>query len=210
MRVFLTGNGSRYRDVYKPSIHWLRFSTILQSSVLSYQGIDGYSCFHDCGPHGSCICGVCKSGGNQNTCNLKDCDLCNEELFKRLFLHFVLFLIILLHLFYSLVIILVVGAGSYSETMFSILGCNCCLMNPKLCISTVRIHTRRYRLMKLCQIWPLFKLPPCIQFVVSFVSFILFIAYVKSWLHPVLELTYAALDEEFYPSDHLMLTAEIS
>ena len=208
--ISLIGNGSRYKDVYKSSIHWLRFTSVIQSSFLSYQDVDGYPCLHDCGPHGSCICGVCRSGGNKNSCSLKDCDICSKELFQRLILNFILFSIIFIHLFYSLVVILVVGAGSYSESLFSILGCNCCLCNPRLCLTTIKLHSRRYRLMRVCQFWPVFRLPPYLQLFLSFGSLILFMTYVRSWLHPVLDLTYATMDEEFFPSDHLMFTAEIT
>lgn len=208
--ISLIGNGSRYKDVYKSSIHWLRFTSVFQSSFLSYQDVDGYPCLHDCGPHGSCICGVCRSGGNKDSCSLKDCDICSKELFQRLILNFVLFSVIFIHLFYSLVVILVVGAGSYSESLFSILGCNCCLCNPRLCLTTIKLHSRRYRLMRVCQVWPVFRLPPYLQLFLSFGSLILFMTYVRSWLHPVLDLTYAAMDEEFFPSDHLMFTAEIT
>lgn len=209
MSAFTAGNGSRYRDSYRPSIHWQRFTAILQSSFLSYQGVDGYPCYYDCGPRGSCICGVCRSGGNKDSCSLKACDVCTEELFKRVILNSVLFFIIVIHLFYSVISILVIGAGFYSESVFSILGCNCCLCNPKLCLATVKLHTRRYRLLKMCQIWPIFRLPPYLQLFISSVALIFFITYVRSWLDPVLEVTYAVMDEEFYPSDHLMLTVEI-
>ena len=207
--VSLLGNGSRYRDTYEPSIHWSRFTSIVHSSFLSYQGINGYPCLHDCGPHGSCVCGVCKNGGNKDSCSLQHCDICSEELFKKLILISLFFIIIIFHLFYSCVLILVVGAGSYSESVFSILGCNCCLCNPKLCMATVRIYSRRHKFLRLCHIWPVFKLPPYMQLFLSASSFILFLTYVRSWLHAVLDLTYATMNEEFFPSDHLMLTAEV-
>ena len=207
--VSLLGNGSRYKDLYRPSIHWSRFTSIIHSSYLSYYGVDGYPCLHDCGPRGSCICGVCRTGGNKDTCTLKDCDICSGALFKTLVFKSILLGIIVFHLFYACILILVVGAGSYSESVFSILGCNCCLCNPKLCMRTVKVYSRRHSFLKVCQVWPVFRLPPYTQLFLSVLSFILFLTYMRSWLHEVIDLTYATMEEEFFPSDHLMLTAEI-
>lgn len=38
-----------------------------------------YTCHQDCGPRGSCRCGVCVKGGDQNNCELPFCYECDAE-----------------------------------------------------------------------------------------------------------------------------------
>ncbi|KAK3579046.1 hypothetical protein CHS0354_029903 [Potamilus streckersoni] len=59
----LSGNGSYYRQHFQGTIHYHRFVIIIESAFLSYMGYFGYPCLQDCGPHGSCRCGVCVKGG---------------------------------------------------------------------------------------------------------------------------------------------------
>ncbi|GFO01929.1 endonuclease/exonuclease/phosphatase family protein [Plakobranchus ocellatus] len=77
-RTFLSGQGESYRDEFIFSILLSRAKRVLRSGYDSFIGKTGYSCLHDCGPHGSCRCGVCVKGGNQLNCDLPDCFECNS------------------------------------------------------------------------------------------------------------------------------------
>lgn len=207
--IHLIGNGTRYKQRYKAAVHWSRFATIVQSAYLSYQGVSGFPCQHDCGPQGSCQCGVCVAVGNHRDCHLPNCDTCNTVVFKTLVLHIFLYVTIGFHLFYSVVIILTVGASSYGDTMYSILGFKCCLFNPKLCKSSTSTARRKQVLLKLCQWWPLFRLSPYVQFVVNAIAIWSMSIYTKTVFKSVIDCTYNVLEEELFPSDHLMVVAHI-
>lgn len=206
----LLGNGSRYKQRYTASIHWERFISIIKAAKLSYDGVSGYSCTQDCGPSGSCQCAVCVAVGNKKDCNLPDCDVCGAELYTRLVRYSIVSVIILFHVFYAIITVLTVGAGSYGNTMYSILGFNCCLLNPDLCKKNVFSFRRKYKWARLLQAWPLFQLPPYIQLVFSILLLAGFYIYVRNKLGAVITLAYNTLEEEFFPSDHLMLTANIT
>lgn len=207
--VELQGNGVRYKQKYTAAIHWERFITIIKAARLSYLGVSGYSCYHDCGPSGSCQCGVCVAVGNKQNCDLPNCDTCNADIYYTIVTHSIIFMFILFHLFHAVILVLTIGAGSYGNTMYSIFGFNCCLFNPDLCRKTVRTFQRKNRCMRFLNIWPIFRLPPYIQLFLSAVVLVMFCFYVHRKLDAIINLTYNALDEEFFPSDHLMLTADI-
>lgn len=204
------GNGSRYKQRYTASIHWNRFMTIVYAARLSSSGVVGYSCKHDCGPSGSCQCGVCIKVGNNKNCMLPNCSTCSAEMYDMLVRCFSIFVILLFHLFYAVIIVLTIGAGSYGNTVYSILGCNCCLLNPDLCKKNVQYFNRRNKCLRFLNLWPLFRLPPYVQLVLSSISLVIFYFYVLYKFDAIINLAYNVLDEEFYPSDHLMLSAKIS
>ncbi|KAH3893227.1 uncharacterized protein LOC127859717 isoform X1 [Dreissena polymorpha] len=204
------GDGSRYRQRYEGAIHWSRFVTVVQSAWLSYHGISGYPCRHDCGPHGSCICGICVAVGNENNCRLPNCEQCNEQTFKRGLVIFVIFLFFFVHLFHSILAILSVGSSSYGDVVYSILGFKCCLFNPKLCETQSKFSRKTNVLLRHCQKWLIFRLPPYWQLLLSIVLFICLYIYAKNVLVNVIDITYNILAEEFFPSDHLMVIADVS
>ncbi|WAR26009.1 hypothetical protein MAR_011713 [Mya arenaria] len=206
--VNVIGNGSDYKQKYNSSIYWHRLLTVVQSSWLSYKGVKGYPCKHDCGPQGSCKCGICVAIGNKNGCNLPDCKQCDSEVFVGLLLHLIPFMICLVHLIYSVIVILTIGAGSYGETVHSIFGLKCCLFNADLFKSPS--FRRKGRCLRICQKWPLFKLPPYCQLLVSLVFIVAFTYYFTHKFLFLFEMAQTVLPEESFPSDHLMLYAEIS
>lgn len=207
--VRLIGDGARYKRRYTAAVHWSRFTTIIQSAYLTYKGVTGYACKHDCGPHGSCQCGVCAAVGNKQNCFLPDCDTCNTDKFKSLVIHLLLFAIVLFNLFYSVILILTIGTNSYNDTLHSFLGFKCCLFNPQLCRFNTRSVRRKFKLLKLCSLWPLFWLPPYVQFVGNVLVLFFLYLYTKHIFKAVLDLTYNTLAEELFPSDHLMVVAEV-
>ena len=208
--VTLLGNGSYYKQRYKALIHFDRFMSILNAAKLSYHGVSGYSCMQDCGPHGSCQCGICVGVGNNQNCDLPNCPICDVETYKTIRTYCIISVIIILHLFYSVVLVLTIGAGSYGNTIHSILGFQCCLFNPDLCKKSVRNFQRKNKFLRLLHIWPIFRLPPYVQLLLSSVTLTLFLLYVRNKLDAIFILSYSTLVEEFFPSDHLMLTAHLT
>ncbi|KAK3797882.1 hypothetical protein RRG08_052481 [Elysia crispata] len=78
----LQGQGDLYVNSFYTAIVIKRIETVFGSAFDSFTGKVGYSCLHDCGPHGSCRCGLCVKGGNKLNCNIPDCAECgSEELF---------------------------------------------------------------------------------------------------------------------------------
>lgn len=207
--VQILGNGTRYKRRYSGAVHWSRFISIIQSAYMSYQGVEGYSCLHDCGPHGSCICGVCVAVGNKNGCHLPNCDICNKDVFTSIVKHFTIFIIVLLHLCYTVLIIMTIGTNSYGDSLYSILGWKCCLFNPRLCKSTSFTVRHKHKLLKVCRLWPLFRLPPYVQLFMYTLSLVIIYFYCSQTFHHIIDTTYNVLDEELFPSDHLFVVAKI-
>lgn len=209
----IVGAGSRYKSRYSLNIFWERFQTIVQTSDLSQQGVKGYPCLQDCGPHGSCICGVCAAIGNEKDCLLPNCDICKQSLSFEVNIFVILVAVVAFHLFFGVLQIFIVAAASYTKVsgkLNSALGLQCCLLNPQLWGSSMREHQRKFKILRICRSWPLFNLPPYIQVLIAFIALYLVYASFNVVFAQVIELTYNALNEEFFPSDHLMLIADIS
>ena len=66
-----------------------------------------YTCHQDCGPHGSCRCGVCVKGGDTNNCELPFCFECDAEHFNNFILLFVLYSTTLVFFLYILIKMLI-------------------------------------------------------------------------------------------------------
>ena len=206
----LSGDGKFYRDRYSGSVIYHRLRTVIHDSYLSYNGTKGYSCVQDCGPNGSCRCGVCVKGGNQNSCLLPDCVECNSHIYKMYITFIIIAIIIGLHLFYSIVVILVTGSDFRREEISAILGCNCCLCNNNLFRRNNVYVSRRHRLFRICHKWPLFQLPPYLLWVISMMlAFVTFFSG-KYIFHESLRTIYSVMDEEYFPSDHRMLIVKIN
>lgn len=57
-----------------------RLQTMISMAKEQWNGHDiAYSCHIDCGPHGSCRCGVCVGGGNKLNCDLSTCSECRAS-----------------------------------------------------------------------------------------------------------------------------------
>ena len=205
----LSGHGDVYKQQYNSSIYWSRLRIVIQSSWLSYKGVSGYPCRHDCGPHGSCQCGICVAVGNKHDCNLPNCSYCDSQTFSAILGYSVPCVACVLHLLFAVVSVLTVAAGSYGDTVFSILGYKCCLFNPRL-FRTYPSQKRAQKLLKFCNKWPFFRLPPCGQLVTSLLLCAMCLFYVRHRFAHVLDLAANILPEELFPSDHLMLTATIT
>ena len=212
MRVksaILKGDGKYYKQRYHSSIIFERFLTIARASYLSYSGTKGYSCVHDCGPHGSCQCGVCVSGGNDIGCLLEDCLSCDKTMYQNLIIYTTVFVILVFHLFCAVFAILIIASNSYGDAVYNILGFSCCLMSKELFVSNFQSYRRKYSILRICRIWPLFRLPPYFQLLISLIGLLCFYFRARRLFAPALDITYSIMAEEYFPSDHLMLTLEI-
>ncbi|XP_069142390.1 uncharacterized protein [Argopecten irradians] len=208
--VHLLGNGTIYKSVYHQRIVTERLRTVLHSAYLSWYGVAGYSCYQDCGPRGYCRCGVCVRGDNSigKTCHLPDCEECSHHLFTYIVIFVILNTFTVIHLFYSVVCLLISGTDFKGEAVYAILGCNCCLCNPDN-FKFVNFNSRKFRIFRGLRKWPPFRLPPYILFFVSMISLISLMT-VGWWnFSQILDTVYSIMDEEYFPSDHLMVVAKL-
>lgn len=72
-------SGTGYKDSYYYSLLniWYRLQTVMSFANKTLEGTVTYTCHQDCGPHGSCRCGVCVQGGADNNCDLQFCYECS-------------------------------------------------------------------------------------------------------------------------------------
>lgn len=76
----LHGDGKVYQQKYSFQNKWQRLKTTFRMARESALGSRfKYPCYQDCGPHGSCRCGICVKGGDQNNCELPSCSECDPE-----------------------------------------------------------------------------------------------------------------------------------
>lgn len=175
-----------------------------------FTGLEGRACVHDCGPHASCRCGVCVSGGDDKPCNIPDCQECDPDTFKILLVLLAWFAVLAIQLLYSVLLVLLVLNARAAERDASKLWCgNCCLCDPELYTSMSKKIRRRTRQSVLWKIWPLLRLPPMLLVFVTVLLIFVFIEVSVFLFQGILEDVYAIVPEEIYPSDHLMLTVEI-
>jgi hypothetical protein len=92
VKTTLHGHGEDYRSGYSFWNYVSRFKTISHMSKGQWSGEKlNYSCHLDCGPHGSCRCGVCSGGGNALNCDLPFCTECSAAIYNIiLFLYYFL------------------------------------------------------------------------------------------------------------------------
>ena len=190
-----------YKLKFSSTIHINRIKSVLRTSLYTLKGMAGYSCMHDCGPRGSCRCGICVKGGNSNNCELPSCNECDGTVFLKVILY-VLFLLLMLALtVYAALQVLIVSAKFDAETFFSIMGFTCCLFNPRL-YSCKRLASR-HRLLRV------FNIPPMFLFVLSLFSLVVTIISHQRIFQESFVSVYNIMEEEFYPSDHLMYSVHL-
>ena len=77
------GHGPDYAEKFKHHIRHARQAAILEAAKRTYYRQPGGNCIHDCGPHGSCRCGICVGGGDKNACPVPDCHECTTEFYRH-------------------------------------------------------------------------------------------------------------------------------
>ena len=101
MKSGLLGDGKTYQQKYSFWNKWQRLKTVINMARETAQGPPfGYSCHQDCGPHGSCRCGVCVKGGDKNICDLPFCYECDAAHYNSFLLLMILYLTVALFVFY--------------------------------------------------------------------------------------------------------------
>ena len=207
----LTGNGSVYRAKFFIHIVWRRGENMLWAAYDSFRGETGRSCIYDCGPHASCRCGVCVSGGDQRTCHLPDCDECNISTFRTLVLVAIVFFLLGAQLLYGMLLVFLTMNERAARRDTTKLWCgNCCLCDPALYVSMSRGIKRRTRQSILWKVWPFCRLPPMVLVLVTFGMIFVFTELLLIAFKELVDDMYAILPEEFFPSDHLLLSVELT
>ncbi|XP_041348088.1 uncharacterized protein LOC121367786 [Gigantopelta aegis] len=197
----LDGNGTMYKLKYSSAIHFNRIKSVIRNSYYTFKGMLGYSCLHDCGPRGSCRCGICVKGGNSNNCELPSCTECDRIVFVKIVLYIFTNLLILALTVFAALQVLIVSAKFNPETFFSILGFTCCLFNPKL-YSCKRLASRH-------RLFRLFNIPPMFLFIICMISLVVMIMLHKRIFPASFASINGIMEEEFYPSDHLMYSVHL-
>lgn len=202
----LYGQGRPYYYRCYSSIILRRVMSVLRSAFDSFLGKTGYPCLHDCGPHGSCRCGICVKGGNKLNCDIPDCAECNGH-------SLILFVLIVFPIVLTLALIgffiirtLIMTANFRQEDLFAILGYRCCLFNVGL--------FRRQSLPRRVKLYlgrasVLLRLPPLPMIAICVITLIFLCLVFLSCFQTNMKFIYAILQEELFPSDHLMVVAKI-
>ena len=202
----LYGQGEPFSSRFYTAIVMNRVKSVLKSAFDSFVGKIGYSCLHDCGPHGSCRCGICVRGGNKLNCHIPDCSECSSESFILFFTIIIPIVSTALLMTFYIVRALVISAKFNQEDLFNILGYRCCLFNIGLFRSrTIPRRFKSYlgRVSVLCRLPPI----PMIVLTLTVLAFLSLVLYRNFYRN--LEFVYSILPEELFPSDHLMIAAEI-
>ncbi|XP_046356611.2 uncharacterized protein LOC124135354 [Haliotis rufescens] len=201
----LSGNGTTYKSKYQGSIKLKRVRSLIRNAFYTFQGYTGFSCDHDCGPRGVCRCGMCVKGDNSERCDLPNCNECNGYLFGIFISYSFVLALSILSFLYALLRVLVVSSKFSPETFFSIMGCTCCLFNPQL-YSFQRLSSR-HRSLRIFA--PIVRLPPMVLLICALILIIFLLFIGDNFFQTGLETASLIMDEEFFPSDHLMYTARL-
>lgn len=108
MSAEIHGDGKVYQQKYSLQNKWQRLKKVFLMAKETANGPHfKYTCHQDCGPHGSCRCGVCVKGGDKNNCELPFCYECDAEHFNNFLLLFVLYSTAVVFILYILIKILI-------------------------------------------------------------------------------------------------------
>jgi len=91
-RILVSKSGLKVKSIMvngKGHLYSLNFAYYLwherRLSVMQAMRTGDSRCEWDCGPHGSCRCGICVSGGNEYTCKHSTCSECST---KKLYMYY--------------------------------------------------------------------------------------------------------------------------
>ena len=168
------------------------------------QGTVGRTCLYDCGPHASCRCGMCVSGGDKNACVLPHCAECDSSVFSAFVLFLSAFLIVVISCLYgALRVLRAMNYRSHRNCLnLSICDWFClCDANlfsrPSTTLSSAKLRKRSY------------SLPPMVHFLLSVIVLVLLTEYFLLVFGDLIHDVFAIIPEELYPSDHLVLSATL-
>lgn len=190
-----------YKERFLPNILWHRAWQAVHILHASSRGRTGRACVHDCGPHASCRCGLCVSGGDDNTCLLPNCGECHS----RMFTYLQVFAVALVVSFFSFI----AAALRVLRSMNNRSHQNCMNLNicEWFCLCDANLFWPSRHRRTICG-WG--RIPPMIHLAVS----LLLLGFVLEWMWFVfgdlINDIYAIIPEELYPSDHLVLSATLN
>lgn len=205
--VGVYGRGEDYKNDYFFAVVSHRTRKVLKSGYASLRGLSGYSCLHDCGPHGSCRCGVCVNGGNKLNCQIPDCFECAPNMFVKFVLTFIPFCAAFGILIYAIVKLLVISSKFSQEAIEDILGYRCCLFNKRL--FHINSMPRRYRSF-ISKVLSIFHLPPMLLIILSCLTIVILVTAMKFIFSNSIDTIYSILPEEMHHSDHLLVQATVN
>ncbi len=220
-------DGDIYKYKYYYHVLWNRLESVLAAMRDSTQGKHGRSCLHDCGPHASCRCGVCVSGGDTNSCMLPFCHECDSSVYQQLLLSVVVLVVIVVHFVFATIQVLLMmneqssmssqllpmsmSSHSRAKKQPFVLDCGfckICLFDPKM-YTDASVRFRRWKRRTLCRIYPVLKLPPMVLLMFSIVALFIFIEAALVTFRDTIADIYAIIPEEWHASDHLILSAKV-
>ncbi|XP_071510406.1 uncharacterized protein [Diadema antillarum] len=203
----LRGWGEEYAVNYKRQVILARRAAVIEAARRTYYGEVGGDCGYDCGPHGSCRCGVCIAGGNKNFCSLPNCRECSVGSYRRYLLARAIFAFFCLQLLLALVqIVLAMIRGSTLGHQGSSMTRTCPLLplapswrhlrhlHFASCLRTVTSSCRNLALVNLT---------------VSLLGLLVLSMLSRTWFLEALHLIEDVLPEELNPSDHLLVSSEL-
>ena len=191
----LLGDGAVYRQRYSYHVSWNRLMNVLSSAFDSLKNHRGRSCPYDCGPHASCRCGVCVSGGDHNACALPSCSECTHTLITTVIISVIIAVILIAQIIFAM---LKVMHGMNRRGRVDGPANLCCLLNPRLYFD----QGSRRRSLLCC------GLPPIVHFVVAVVMLLFFLQLALYAFKDVADDVTSTIDEEYFPSDHRLLYVE--
>ncbi|XP_057296584.1 uncharacterized protein LOC130625495 [Hydractinia symbiolongicarpus] len=178
--VLIRGKGARYARRYRDVLWRARLSAVYNAAVQRSSGKNwDRSCAWDCGPHGSCRCGICVAGGDENNCMLSDCTECSSSKLSTLYM----------------IILLLIPCFSSILLSFTV-----------LVLGIARPRIRRLCITK----FKLGKLISKYSVVLSLFCIVCIFMFVRVNYNDVFNIVALQLEEELYPSDHLMVIAKIN
>ncbi|XP_011660953.2 uncharacterized protein LOC100889507 [Strongylocentrotus purpuratus] len=204
----LDGYGNIYAKKYQRYITSARRKAIIEAGRRTYYRESGGDCLHDCGPSGSCQCGVCVRGGDGHSCSVPDCEACSADLYRLYCIVRIVFGAFTLQLFVGLIqtVLAVTQGGSVHRHKSLARFC-------QLPLSVTPPSWRHVRHLHLAS-WVRTVLSSCrnlalVNLSISLLGMFSLVVLSQSWFEEPLRLLESSLPEEFNPSDHLMVIAEL-
>ncbi|XP_054750128.2 uncharacterized protein LOC129255823 [Lytechinus pictus] len=203
----IKGYGNIYAEKYQRYITFARRKAIIEAGRRTYSGEPGGDCLHDCGPNGVCQCGVCVRGRDREPCSVPHCTACSADLYRRYCILRIIFGAFTLQLFVGLIqtVLAITQSGTvHRHKSFAR------LCQVPLIVAPSWRHVRHFHLassirtiLSSCRNLALVNLS------ISLLGMFSLVMLSQSWFKEPLQLLESPLLEEFNPSDHLLVIAEL-
>ena len=207
VQMSLHGDGTAYKSKHSVDIMLHRLHRVLRAARDSFSGYAGYPCLQDCGPRGSCRCGVCVERTDMGSCQLPSCEECSPHTFVLLLAFSSILSLLFILAGIATVNILIVASHVDQSNAFFFLGCTCCLCNPRLVRQSTA--TARHCAGRFLRCLGVGKLPPVYLLLLSLTVVVLSLPVTFVVFKPTFDTVSGAMPEEYFPSDHMMLHAQL-